>query len=387
MKNQVFKISPSRSPFKFHAWLELPFPLSIEVNKQFTVQYKSFPTTASIVIGSGVYKVSTGSFWQQRRELEEWASRIKNDKETLAPNLEWILEYVSGKVISKLVRELENDKSNRYVHVDEIPAVVHVTTDIPHNIIPTKDFSPDDLFPQEYFITEEVFPKIQSIIDAYRIAAYPWMRYSISPIIEKFVDEAIIRITDKNDEKIGDIHERYNVYALVDKQKNSNIQARFDRNLNATSTLHNENRMAYAYYLCGMRRWAEAITLASAAVDDLSRKMLFQIASDEIEAEAIWKDYRYKYRDLFNEVFPRFGKPKLSETHKELWDDFVEAKSSRGAKVHGENTESFDKKEQEETKRYLAVFYDVALWITQQMGCDWALECHDEDGKRLDAFP
>ena len=385
MKNQVFKISPSRSPFKFHAWLELPFPLSIEVNKQFTVQYKSFPTTASIVIESGVYKVSTGSSWLQRRELEEWASRIKNDKETLAPNFGWIIEYASGKAISKLVRRLENEKSNRYVHVEEIPSVVHVISDIPHNIIPTEEFSPNDLYPQPYFVIEEVFPKIQSIIDAYRIAAYPWMRYSISPIIEKFVDEAIIKFTDKDDKKISGIDERYNVYASVGKQKNSSIQARFDRNLNTISTLRNENRMAYAYYLCGMRRWTEAIVLASAVVDDLSQEMVSQIASSEIEAEAILKAYRYQ--ELFKKVFPEFGKPNLSETHKELWDNFVNAKKFRGKKVHGEHTEPFDIKEKEEAKRYLAALHDVALWITQQMGRDWVLEYHDEDGKRLDAFP
>ncbi|MBI3960269.1 MAG: hypothetical protein HY328_15765 [Chloroflexi bacterium] len=387
MTDSSFRLSPARRPFQYHVWLELPFPLAVKVNERFFGNYKSFRTEISVVILSNVYKVVTGSFWQQGREVQEWAARIQAGKKEPPPRSGWIQEYVSGDKVHNFVRELEQREGTRYVHVEETPAVVHIVAPVPADLIPLENFYSYDLSPQMGFINEEILPELQRIIDAYRIAAYPGMRYAISPVSEALVDKALVHFTDRENIQIGNIHYGFDVKSPVGIGESPAVQERFDRFLRGISALQAENQLASAYYLYRMRRWTEAIALASAVVDSLMRELVFQTASSEFEAETIWSDNGSRYKELFNRVFPAFGKPKLSDINKPLWDDFVEAKKSRGSKVHGNHSIPFDKKQEKETKRYLTAFHDVAGWLLQQMDTDWALDCSDENGQRLEAFP
>jgi hypothetical protein len=387
MGDSLFKISPVRGPFQYHVWLELPFPLAVTVNEQFIRDYKSLSTEINIIVLSNVYKVVTGSFWQRGREVEEWAARVQAGKKEPPPLSGWIQEYVTKDEVYEFVKEFEKQENTRYVHVEEIPAVIHVTAPVPADLVPMQDFNPYDLSPQMGFINEEIFPALQQIIDAYRIAAFPWMRYAVSPISEALIDRALIHFTDSENIRIGDIYYGFDVKSPIAIGKVPAIQVRFDQFLQQISTLQAENQMASAYYLYRMRRWTEAITLASAVVDRLLRDLVFQIASTEIEAEALWIAYGRKYQDLFNEVIPKLGKPKLSDISKPLWDNFVEAKKRRGLKVHGNYSSPFDKEQEKETKRDLAAFHDIAGWLIQQIGTSWALDCFDENSNRLEAFP
>lgn len=388
MGDSLFEFSPARGPFQYHVWLELPFPLAVKVNEQFIGNYGSYTTEINITILSNVYKVVTGSFWQQGREVEEWVARVQVGKKEPPPLSGWIQEYVTRDKVYEFTKEVEKRENTRYVHVEEILAVVHATATVPPDLVPTENFNPSDLSPQMGFINEELFPELQRIIDAYRIAAYPWMRYSIPPISEALVDRALIHFSDKENIRIGNIHYGFDAKSPRLVREYPTIQARFDQLLqHKPSTLQAENQVASAYYLYRMRRWTEAITLASAVVDSLEKELVFKIASTEIEAKAIWDAYGRRYRDLFNKVFPEFGIPKLSDSNKTLWDNFVEAKESRGSKVHGNYSESFNKEQEKETKRFLAAFNDVAGWLVQQMGMNWVLDCSDENNRRLEAFP
>ncbi len=387
METLSFKISPTRGPFQYHAWLELPFPLSVKVNKRFFGNYNSVNTEICISILSNVYKVVTGSFWQKGREVEEWAERVQAGKEEPPPLTGWLQDYVTRDKVYEFVKNLENLGEARYVHVEEIPAVVHVVADIPTSLVPSRDFDMFDLLPQIGFINQEIFSELQLIIDAYRIAAYPWMRYAILPVSEALVDHAFIYCTDNANVKIGNLYYGFDVRSPHAIGAISNIQTRFDRFLIQMPTLHAENQMASAYYLYRMRRWAEAITLASAIVDRLLKEFVFKIASSEIEAQAIWIAYGRNYQNLFNEVFPKFGKPKVAVANKALWDDFVNAKKERGAKAHGTLSSPFSEEESKETRRHLAAFHEIAKWLTQQMDGEWTLDCFDENNKRLQSFP
>jgi hypothetical protein len=387
MSSLSSRLFSGTEPIYYHVWLELPFPLAVRVNKRFQADYKSFVTEVEMVISSNIYKVVTGSFWQQSREVSKWADRIQADKHEPPPSYSWIVKYVDKSSIHDFVKELEQREDTHYVHVEEVPSIVHVTTPIPQELVMTADSNTFELLPQISFLNEQVLPVLQEIVDAYRISVYPMMRYGIPPVSEALVDLALIHFTDKEDTIIGSIYYGFDVRTSRIIHENSTIQERFDQFLPLISTLQAENQMSSAYYLYRMRRWAEAITLASAVVDNLLKDIVFKIASTEIEAEAIWLAYGRKYKDLFNEVFPKLGKPKLSTTNKPLWDNFIEAKKDRSSKTHGSFSNPFDKKEAEETKRYLGAFHDVAAWLTQQMGHTWNLECSDENGNRLESFP
>ena len=260
-------MSPARSPFDYHVWLELPFPVAVKVDKRFCGHYNSSRTEISarteisMVILSNVYKVVTGkrALLSRSRRAQEYVTYVTKDK------------------IDDCVWQLTQREGTQYPHVEEIPAVVHTIVPVPAHVIPAENFLIGALVPQVGFISEEILPELQRIIDAYRIAAFPAMRYAIPPVSEALVDKALIYFTDREHIRIGNIHERFDATAPYVLESPA-IQARFDQFLQKVSDLEAENQMASAYYLYRMRRWTEAITLASAVVDNLTRNVVFNFS-------------------------------------------------------------------------------------------------------------
>lgn len=385
--SESFKISPSRGPFLFHAWLELPFPVTVNVDQRFSVDYqKNVLAELRMIIQRNVYKVVTGNRWLHNQEVRRWADCVRSGDRELIPR-GWRHEYILEKELPSFVAELEASEHTRYVHVEAVYSVVYLSSLVPYSIIPTCDFLPSDLAPRINFFTEEVLPRLQTIISAYRISVLPWMRYSIPPVSEALVDSTIMRCTDKEGIPLGDNYYTFDHRSpmiLSFMSSPPGLQARFDQILPQLPSLEAEDQMASAYCLYRMRRWAEAIAVASSVVDGLLRNLVFHLASTEIEAKAMWKAYGYK--ELFNEVFPKFGKPKLSSIDQKLWDVFLKAKEYRGSKSHGDHPKPFDHDQEDAVKRYLQAFHDVARWLKRQMGHLWVLDIF-ENGERLKPFP
>ena len=382
-----FSISPCRGPFQFHAWLELPFPVAVQVDQSFSVLYKDDKQTElRFTILSDVCKVVTGSFWQYNREFEDWAARARSgDSPPLPPG--WLHTYVQRRTVRQFVKQLEKSAGTRYVHVEEVPAVIEVSSPIPDEVVPPKEFDIYALMPYTGFFQREVLPNLQAIISAYRISAYPWLRYSILPVSEALVDRAILNFTDNKGIQLGRINYGFDTKSPYGKSISAfshKLQPRFDEVLESITAHQPEDQISSAYYLYRMRRWAEAVAVAASVVDGLLQDLVFQLASTEIEAKALWKCYRYK--ELFNHVLPEFKLPKLSETNPRLWQDFVKAKQYRGAGMHGVHLDPFDPEQETAVGCYLRAFNDVARWLHGQMGLPWALDFVD-DGKNLDSFP
>lgn len=250
-----YKVSPSQGPFKLHAWLELPFPLAVRVDQTVEVNYhEGIVVEVQIILQPNIYKVVTGSRWQQSKEIEEWAARIRAGEESPFPR-GWVYEYVSIDELPDFVEELRDTEHTRYVHVESVPAVTYLCASVPDSIIPNDDFVPYDLAPSMGFFSEEVLPHLHSIIDAYRIAAYPWMRYSIAPVSEAMVDEVIMNFTDKDGKKLGRTHygfdpnsPHFKITTVLEK-----LQNRFDSIFPQLGMLPAENQIASSYYLYRMR--------------------------------------------------------------------------------------------------------------------------------------
>ena len=132
-----------------------------------------------------------------------------------------------------------------------------------------------------------------------------------------------------------------------------------------------------------MRRWNEAMVIASSVVDRLLEEVIRKLDPSKL----VLKSYNpHKWKDLFNKTLPGFGTPKLADEHQALWEDFCKAKKHRGSAAHGKHSDSYDRTLAKDVARDLRAFYNVAQWLCQQLGNTWALDVFD-GAESLDPFP
>jgi hypothetical protein len=118
------------SPLVFNAWLELPFPVYVNVDYLCECIYRDdVVCTANIRMHSDISKLVTGNFWQERREMTEWSAMVKSGKRIPSPE-DFVQEYVHEADIPRRVQELEVTKA-RYVHLEEIPSAVEIQIPVP----------------------------------------------------------------------------------------------------------------------------------------------------------------------------------------------------------------------------------------------------------------
>lgn len=341
----------------------------------------------------------TGSDWLLRQEADKQAAQIRAGKEASSlPKLNFECVYTTRSETKRVVASLEAIEHKHYVHVESIPAVVRVTAPIPVSLVPSEPFHAFDLSPQMDFFAEEVLPCLRSIVVKYRIAAFPFMRYSIPPVSETLVGQTIVEILNA----AGDTYGGY-TYFFDSKSPETfrthipEIQHRFDEITAMRDSLQAEDQMAITYYLFHMRRWTEALVIASAVVDNLCKKLYLKKTcppdqnestwEQSEEAENRWKKEDTRYENFFKVVLPKCRIPKLSEIDPVLWEAFTKAKKYRGSGAHGKWPEPFDPEREKVAKKHLVAFYNVAKWLQEQRGETWELDAVDETGKPLIPFP
>lgn len=379
-------ISPSRGPFSFHSWMELPLPIQVGFDETFRLDYRpGTPCSLRIVIESPVYKIVTGSPWKLRREMDAYVQSQQGGEPAPAPR-GWEHEYVPVDGVVALVEDLEARDGVNYVHVEELPSVAYLSCQIPNDAVPKDPFNPFDLRPVSGFFQKEVLPVLHSIVEAYRIATLPWIRFFIFPVSEALIDTAIMRFTDRENTILQNIHYGFDPrgsafrIAVID----TGIRMRFNDIYVDLASCEPERQISNSYFLFRMRRWAEAVAIASSVVDNLQHKLILKVASSDIEAEALRKAFGYK--EIFNKVFPSFGRPKLSEEDPHIWQEFVTAKEYRGKRLHGAYPEPFDPDASLQVKKHLNAFFGIARWLKIQLGLSWSLDFHHADDY-LEPFP
>ncbi len=390
--NKSYEVSPSSGPFFFRAWLELTFPIAFRVQQEIEVEYNEDAfTKLTISLEPDIYKAVTGNKWHHDQEFEKWVEETRKGKADLTPPSEsWIYDYIHRNDLSEYIKAVNSQEHTRYVHIEEVPTAIYLSCIIPDKVVPGTAFSPHDINPKTGFFTTQVLPSLRSMVDAYRIAALPAMRYMVLPISELMVNTAHISIANFEGKEVGKTRHGFDVRGNLSKPiirhfaELFDMESRYHDVMSDLPSVDAENQITSSYYLFHMRRWTEAITLASAVTENLTRELVFELASTTLEGEAMYRAYRYK--EIFNKVFPAFGRPKLSDDDQNLWIAFVEAKEYRGAKVHGEHPNPFDTEQEKVVKKHLQSFHDVSRWLKNQMGSPWKLDIF-EDGKRLDAFP
>lgn len=383
MSNEVGKWS-------FHAWLELPYFVAVNHAESFPAEYRpNAEIELQLRIRNNLAKVGTGNWWERRQAVEEWAERARAGEEVERPDLAAITRYVPRSKLEAHVKELEADDSVSYVHVEELESIVELQAELPDSLAPEDDFFDPELLPSTIFFSQEVLPRLGKVIDAYRIATLPAMRYEIHPVSEPLVPWAFIEIQDPGGEAYQLV--RYGLdpkghgRAMAGHADRLGVQDRFESALSKPEDVQAEEHLAASYYLYHMRRWTEAVVVASAVVDQLLEELVYDNAPDEL-ADLLWKSYRNRVPQNFNKVLPALGLPKLSDLDNALWSNFREARKYRGSVAHGVAARAFDKGEAEQVKTHLTAIYKVSKWLSDQVGREWALDLKDE-GELLRPFP
>lgn len=138
------------------------------------------------------------------------------------------------------------------------------------------------------------------------------MRYSIEPISEAIIDNAFTFITDKDNKTSLTVRNIFDSNSQIQKmfrfQVPKGFQSLFDDRLSRLDDQGPETEFASAYYLYRMRRWMEALAVASSVVDRLTTELVHTLIQADVVAESVLRANRCK--ELFTKIFPALGKHK-----------------------------------------------------------------------------
>lgn len=366
----------------FFAWLELPYFVGVHYDAIYPVTYKTgVLVDLHIRFRSDLLKVATSNQWANSEYRQQQIQLMIKEPDS---ELVYVPRYITKDRLDEIA-ELVEKYSLPYLHVEHTETVVELEGELQ---ITGEDESLRsqlginvNFLPSTMFFTEQVLPKISDAVDAYRVATLPSVRYSIHPISEGVVNSAFIEIRDNTGNIVQQIYHGIDIHGhnryMQPHIERLDIQSRFDVALNQPQTCAFEIQFCSAYYLYHMRRWTEAVTLASGVVDQLIKRAVFSKLNSAI-ADVVWTAYRIRFEELFNKILPGLGLPKLAESDQRLWKEFKEAKNYRGSRAHGSVGGSFNSDDEKRVKEHLIAFYNVSRWLSLQDGRPWALDVTDE---------
>ena len=367
MQEETFKLT-------FFAWLEIPNFIGINYESVCPANYRpNIEVQLRIKFRNDLLRIMTSNRWTNADFPEK---QIENPNEEV-----FLVSRYATKDDLPSIKEFVQKHNLPYLHIEQLETVVELCTelDVPkwlYEAITKLGFAPEVL-PQLGFFNSEVLPNIAAVVNRYRVATLPALRHSVAPVSENLVGTAFIEIqnsTGKIIQQSGhgfDIrdHER----TMQHHVENLGVQSRFDSLINNPERFEFESQFCSSYYLFYMRRWAEAVTIASGVVDSLVREAVFAKLSKSM-ADLLWKKYKNQTMELFKEVLPALGYSKLSIDDKALWDCFIKAKEHRGSVAHGSPINSFDYEQERTVRDHLRALYGVARWLSIQNGRPWVLD-------------
>lgn len=374
---QIITLSMQEETFKlaFFAWIEIPYFIGIDYEDIYLANYKpNIEVQLRIKFRNDLLRIATSNKWTRNDFCKD---QLENSNQEVF----WIPHYATEIELPR-IKELVQIQQLPYLHIEKTETVVelHAELDVPKSLYECISQYGDIavLHPQVNFFNTEVLPKIASVINTYRVATLPVLRYKISPISENLIETAFIQIQDvmtgktiqqwKND---FDIHNHGR--SMQHHVENFGVQSRFDLLVKNPDSVEFELQFCSSYYLFHMRRWAEAVIIASGVVDSLVREAIFTKLSGS-EASELWERNRRKYKNIFNKELPGLGYDKLCDVNQSLWESFVHAKYDRGSFAHGTVIDSFEREQQEMVLDHLRILYNVARWISKQIERPWQLD-------------
>lgn len=366
--------------YELIGWIELPYYVGIEYSDNVDLSLYAEKTIKTLVrIRNDLLKIWTWNRLEYDKALQKSLQNLTKTGEFKEPEGSFFPTFVPIGDFQDWQKRSEEDISVRYIHVEKPKTILEFKAKISN--------------PQICFsVVPALLPFLNNLADAYRIAALPAMRFEIHPITEANVNSAYYITKDSNGTVIQTVsigidtrsHSGILYNSFGEKFK---IHERFNKIFSNIENLEPENQISIAYNLLHMRRWAEAVAVASAVVDDLTKQLIYKKAKKNL-ADLLWKKFRNRYIDIFNDVFPILNLPKLSNVNSKLWKDFCDAKKLRGKAVHSKQKGEFDTRAQNETYKYVRTFILVAEWLCKKLGRSWELSIiNPDDGKLMDPIP
>lgn len=368
--------------FELIGWIELPYYIGIEYSEDIQIPiHEKEEVRIHVQIRNDMVKVWTWNQHDYEVALKESLKQLKKTKEFQQPEGSFFPIFIPQDEIEAYRDKQKEEKGSRYFHIQRPKTILEFITKM----------DTDDISSHFLFVTG-LLPFLKQLTDAYRIASLPAMRFEIHPITEANVNSAYISLRDSTGQVIRSTYYGFDtkghseiLYRSFGKQHD--VQNRFDKALQIIDNLGHERQMSTAYNLLHMRRWPEAIAIASAVVDDLTKELISKNADEEI-ADILWKAYRNRYHQIFNVVFPALKMPKLSEDNKELWDSFCKAKDYRGKAVHKTGKDEYDPRAEKEAYAHVKSLILVAEWLCEKMKRPWEMTIMDpKTGNPMDPLP
>jgi|GEM_PF-6112792 hypothetical protein len=377
MQEETFKLT-------FFAWLEIPYFIGINYESVYPADYRpDIKVQLRIKFRNDLLRIMTSNRWT----YDDYRERLENQsRETL-----FVPRYATKDELSS-IKELVKRQNLPYLHIEQLETVVELSTEfeVPkclYEAITKPDFVPEVL-PCIGFFNTEVLPKIASVVNTYRVATLPALRYSVHPVSENLIGKAFIQIQDSTGKILKQSRHDFDIRnhnrSMQHHVVNLGVQSRFDSLMTDSDNIEFELQFCSAYYLFHMRRWAEAVTIASGVVDSLVQKAVFSKLAEDM-ARLLWDKYRTQTNDLFNRVFPALEYEKLADVEQILWKSFQKAKEYRGVAAHGSVANSFDSEQEVIVQKHLKALYSVARWLSIQIGRPWRLDV-DANGETLPFF-
>ncbi len=373
----------------FLAWLEIPYFVGINYDEIHAVNYQTdLKVLLRFKFRNDLLRIMTSNRWLR---AEFYDKQINGITDSLVKEIR-IPSYITEAELP-VVKCLVEKKKLPYLHIEKLETVVELSTELEvskkvYEAVKEGIFNYLDIHPRLNFFNTEVLPILANVVNTYRVATLPSIRYTIHPVSEALVQSAFIEFQDRSGEiLLQSIHGfdiRNHNRTMQRHVENLGIQTRFDELIQNHEDIEYELQFCSSYYLFHMRRWAEAVTIASGVVDSLVRETVFSKLEKSV-ADLIWKKYRTQTKDVFNEILPALGFSKLADENKKLWDSFTKAKDYRGSAAHGKSIQLFDKSEEAIVQNHLKTIYCVARWVSIQIERPWKLDV-EADGENLPFF-
>jgi hypothetical protein len=361
----------------FIFWLEIPYFIGINYNKNHSINYKGREVQLKIKFHNDLFFVTT----HNKLVHDDYSSEQHEQLKYLKQNFS---NYVTKEKLP-IIKDFIKSHNLPYLNIERTETVVELyfeIDDITQSLYEeiTREFygCPEALFPEVKFFIVQIFPKISDVINTYRVATLPVLRYKIQPVSENLIENAFIEIHDLSTNKIvqkwthGFDGRNYGK-SMQYHEINLGVQSRFDSLIDNPEYIEFELQFCSAYYLFHMRRWAESVTIASGVVDSLVKELVFTKLSEPM-AKILWDKYKTQTIDLFNKVLPALEYKKLETENQELWCRFKKAKEFRGSAAHGKTINLFKIEQQKEISGYLNTLYEVASWLSKQNNRTWMLD-------------
>ncbi|MEO7888270.1 hypothetical protein [Polaromonas sp.] len=350
-------------------WFELPYFVGVQYKKRHIWTSPSgHNVVATLSLHQDIIKVYEVDYLAEKEQQELRFSAIKAGKRDRSHKVSWLPRFV----VKSKYEELSLKSKDRGFGVPTLSALKVQTKAPASGLLP---FS---------FYSDFLVELLNEIVTAYRVAALPAMRYQLHPLSEANLGAAYVFFPGKKGGTKYGFDVRGHGQSIFEHYGASvGVGARF-KSAQIQPPTAQESTFSLVWPLLHARRESEALLIAVGVCDSLLRELVFKCAPSEQIAEIVWMAKRSRTEDIFKEILPAFGVPRLDKENPALWTKYKKARAERSTVAHGAV-------KPKEAKEHAEALASIAAWLCAKLGSPrglWRLGMNDPDtGIPFSQFP